>query len=306
MHNLWTLMVLGMYIWDLFRDEYFQDCLELARMTKINMFPELFHTEPCWISFIVPFSAWKIFPETEALVSHYSVLVPLIVHKSIFLPHAFLFIGFSPRMIAEVAEPVPRAMFASRSARYCEQTCRPWRDLCITVGLTSRPATTIMANVDVWYRTEGKSLTTRCYIPPILLSIPVVKRFSFYPIPNINIGHDSCSQSRCQTHSYTQGSPLAAGLLTVPGAAWSKHSSWYIQALRPRLSFGVRTQWREMHVAGKSICVQSMVPVLNSDWPRLPFREKFSGGKWYYDADSTWFRMKQLWEHIVLCHSRKF
>ena len=46
------------------------------------------------------------------------------VHKSIFLPHAFLFIGFSPWMIAEVAEPVPRAMFASRSARYCEQTCR--------------------------------------------------------------------------------------------------------------------------------------------------------------------------------------
>ena len=161
MHNLWTLIVLGMYIWDLFRDEYFQDCLELARMTKINMFPKLFHTEPCWISVIVPFSAWKNFPETEALVSHYSVLVPLIVHKSMVLPHAFLFIGFSPRMIAEVAEPVPRAMFASRSARYCEQTCRQWRDLCITVGLTSRLATTIMANVDVWYRIEGKWFNNR-------------------------------------------------------------------------------------------------------------------------------------------------
>ena len=63
-------------------------------------------------------------------------------------------------MIAEVAEPVPRAMFASRSARYCEQTCRQWRDLCITVGLTSLLATTIMANVDVWYRIKENGLTT--------------------------------------------------------------------------------------------------------------------------------------------------
>ena len=63
-------------------------------------------------------------------------------------------------MIAEVADPVPRAKFAPRSARYCEQTCRQWRDLCITVALTLRLATTMMANVDVWYRIEGKSLTT--------------------------------------------------------------------------------------------------------------------------------------------------
>ena len=147
--------------------------------------------------------------------------------------------------------------------------------------------------------------SNRCYIPQIFLPIPVVKRFSFYPIPNINIGHDSCSQSRCQTHSYTQVSPLTAGLLTVPGAAWSKHSSWY------RLcDLGYHSGWEP----NEEKCMWQEHRFVYNQWYQywimtdqgFRFGKNFSGGKWYYDADSTWFRMKQLWEHIDLCHSPKF